>query len=49
MLESFFNKVAGPDLQVYEKKNPTQVFSVKFAKVLGTVFFYRTPPVAVSE
>ena len=49
MLESFFNKVAGPGLQVYEKKNPTQVFSVKFAKVLETVFFYRTPPVAVSE
>ena len=38
MLESFFNKVAGPDLQVYEKKNPTQVFSVKFAKILGKFF-----------
>ena len=44
MFESLFNNV--PDLK---ETDPTQVFPVKFAKLLGKPFiFYRTPLLAAS-
>ena len=39
----FFNKVAG-----LKKEALAQVFSCEFCEISKSIFFYRTPPVAVS-
>ena len=36
-------------LQLYWKGTPTQVFSCEYCQFFKNSFFYRTPPVAVSE
>ena len=51
VLESLFNKVAGPKVcNFIKKKLQHRSFSVSIAKVLiENTFFYRTPSVAASE
>ena len=44
MLESLFNKVVG-----LKKRLQHRSFPIKFAKILRTGFFSRTPPVAAFE
>ena len=45
MAESFFNKVAGLDLQ----KRETQVFACEFSLISKNTLCYRTPPMAASD
>ena len=46
VLESHFEKVAGPQACNFIKKSPTQVFSCKFCEIFKRNLFCRTPPVA---
>ena len=36
-------------LQLYYKETPWQVFSCEICEIFRNTFFYRTPPVAVSD
>ena len=50
MLESFFNKVAGLKRSAtLSKRDSTQVFPCEVCEIFKNTFFYRTPPVTVSE
>ena len=45
----FFNKVAGAACNFIKKETLAQVFSCEFCEISKNTFFYRTPPVALSE
>ena len=49
MPESFLIKLQAPEMQLYLKGTPTQVFSCEICEIFKSTLFYRTSPVAASE
>ena len=49
MPESFLIRLQAPEMQLYLKETPTQVFSCEICEILKSTLFYRTSPVAASE
>ena len=49
MPESFLIRLQAPEMQLYLKETPRQVFSCEICEIFKSTLFYRTSPVAASE